>query len=53
MDQRNKCFIYFYRFIDTIDISQIRFILLIDISILIFIDLLLQANWQQKTTLYV
>ena len=26
---------------------------LIDISILIFIDLLLRANWQQKTTLHV
>ena len=53
MDERNKCFIDFYRFIDTIDINQIRFTLLIDISILIFIDLLLRANWQQKTTLHV
>ena len=53
MDERNKCFIDFYRFIDTIDINQIRFTLLIDISILIFIDLFLRANWQQKTTLHV
>ena len=53
MDERNKCFIDFYRFIDTIDINQIRFTFLIDISILIFIDLLLRANWQQKTTLHV
>ena len=48
MDERNKCFIDFYRFIDTIDIPLIGFTLLIDISILIFIDLLLRANWQQQ-----
>ena len=53
MDEQNKCFIVFYRFIDTIDIPLIGFTLLIDISILIFIDLLLPANWQQKTTLHV
>ena len=53
MDERNKCFIDFYRFIDTIDINQIRFTVLIDISMVIFIDLFLRANWQQKTTLHV
>ena len=53
MDEHNKCFIDFYRFIDTIDINQIRFTLLIHILILIFIDLLLRANWQQNTTLHV
>ena len=53
MDEQNKCFIDFYRFIDTIDINQIRFTLLIHMLILIFIDLLLRANWQQNTTLHV
>ena len=50
MDERNKCFIDFYRFNDTIDINQIRFTFLIDmhVSILLFIDLLLRLTGNKK-----